>query len=410
LAALGGAAAGGEKQKLPVPALPFYKRKAPPLPAPEGRVVEVRTVAGLMKACDRPTAGTTVTLADGRYNLTRLIRLRGMKNVTIRGKSGDRNKVILDGSGVKKGELIWFESCDRVTVADLTLQNARVHGFTVKGESGAQRVRIYNCRVRNCWERYVKGTAPYDKERRPAKAPDEAVLKVRPAGGRVEWCLFEQDHPKKQKDWTGGNYIGGIDMMWLKNWVISDNVFLGIRGRTGEGRGAIFIWNNSEDVLVERNLIAGCDTGIALGNPSGAKLHVIRGTVCNNFVVRGAYKAVELVRTRDCKVYNNTVWSKDAGWDRTFHLFQGTAGAEVFNNLVRGRLRVDGKGARLVAGNLTGDMAGFFRAPEKGDLHLAPKGAAAARGKGRAVPEGVTDFDGQPRAGRVDLGADQLDK
>ena len=50
----------------------------------------------------------------------------------------------------------------------------------------------------------------------------------------------------------GFNYIGGMDIMCAKGWVISDNVFTGICGGTGEARGAIFLWHNSSDCLIER--------------------------------------------------------------------------------------------------------------------------------------------------------------
>jgi hypothetical protein len=70
----------------------------------------------------------------------------------------------------------------------------------------------------------------------------------------------------------GGNYIGGMDIMNAKGWVVSDNVFIGIHGLTGEARGAIFFWNQSFDCVIERNIILDCDTGIYLGN-GGMRLH-----------------------------------------------------------------------------------------------------------------------------------------
>lgn len=333
------------------------------------------------------------------YHLPGLLRLRGVKGFTLRGKSGDRTKVVLDGERAKVRELVWFESCRDVTVADLTVQNALVHGFTVKGESDVQGARIYNCRIRNFWERGIKGTAPYSKEeekkkKKMAVAPDEAVLKVRPSGGRIEHCLLENEHPKEMNDWTGGDYVGGIDMMWLKDWVVSDNVFLGIQGKNRQGRGAIFIWNNSEDVVVERNLVVGCDTGIAFGNPSGADRHMTRGVMRHNAIVRGNYKAIEVTRAADSKIHNNTVYSEDADWGRTFHVFDSRGGLEVFNNLVRGQLLVEDPSAK-VERNVSGPLPDFFLDPRKGDLRLSAQGRKGARGSGadleaviRSAPQG----------------------
>jgi hypothetical protein len=64
----------------------------------------------------------------------------------------------------------------------------------------------------------------------------------------VEYCLFVNDRPKRFEDDPtdtpqsfGGDYIGGIDAMYASGWTISDNVFTGIRGRTGAARGAVFL-------------------------------------------------------------------------------------------------------------------------------------------------------------------------
>ena len=104
-------------------------------------------------------------------------------------------------------------------------------------------------------------------------------------------------------------------MMWLKNWVISDNVFRGIQGLNNGGRAAVFIWNNSEDVIVERNHVLGCDTGLAFGNPSGGTTHVTRGVMRNNMVTRGNYKAIELARTN--ALSRSTITPCTATWRST---------------------------------------------------------------------------------------------
>jgi hypothetical protein len=385
----------------------FAQKKAPPLPPPTGPVIAVTNVEELFQACGKAAEGSTIFIADGTYFLPDLLRLRGLRNVTLRGKSGDRTRVILDGSRSKSRELLWIEASEGVTVADLTVQNAPVHAITVKGESNVQRPAIYNCSIRNFWERGIKGTAPFGKDGKMAtQAGDEAALKVRPRGGSIRYCLFQNDHPKTEGDWTGGDYIGGIDMMWLEDFTISDNVFIGIQGKNQKGRGAVFIWNNSERVTVERNLVVGCDTGLAFGNPSGGARHMTGGILRSNFIVRGSYKAIELARTASCEVSNNTVWSEDEGWDRTFHIFQGQGGTRVFNNLVRGKILIQDPDCK-VDGNLSGPLDGFFVNPKAGDLHLTAEGAAACAGKGLAVPAGSVDFDGQPRTGSVSPGADQ---
>jgi hypothetical protein len=126
----------------------------------------------------------------------------------------------------------------------------------------------------------------------------------------------------------------------------------------------------------------------------------------NNMVARGSYKAIELARTRDAQIYNNTVYS-DASFDRAFHAFQGSDGIRIFNNLVHGwGIRTDDAGS-IVENNLTGDFSSYFVDPSHALLHLTATGATAAAGKGQTVPNGMLDYDGELRPTPVALGADE---
>src|SRR5262249_34857356 len=153
--------------------------------------------------------------------------------------------------------------CSGVTVADLTLQNVRWNAFKINSDKRAHRVTLYNCVVRNAWQRAVKAPAVAERDRD----------RLAPRDCRVRYCLFFNHRPKRfsdaredRADNFNGNYLGGIDAMAARGWVISDNVFWGIRGRTSEARGAVFLWNDCRDCVVERNVVVGCDAGICLGN------------------------------------------------------------------------------------------------------------------------------------------------
>ena len=88
--------------------------------------------------------------------------------------------------------------------------------------------------------------------------------------------------------------------MFVAGWSIRDNVFVGIRGRTGEARGAVFLWHDARDCVIERNIIVDCDSGICLGNshkPDDVAVHCTNMVVRNNFVTRGP-KTASLLITR----------------------------------------------------------------------------------------------------------------
>lgn len=384
--------------------VPDWVAKAPPSTRPSGKLVRVGSVPELVRAVSRARAGTTMLLADGTYDLQRGLILRE-NGLAIRGESGDRSNVILDGSRCRDRHIVMVKGADDVLIADLTIQNGKDVGVNIKGEMDTQRTRIYNCTFRNLWVRAIKGTAPLEVRRGESDPHSQPALwKTRPTGGSVRYCAFLQDHRKAFDDWTGGDYVGGIDLMWLKDWVIADNVFIGIRGKKGDGRGAIFVWQHSENVVVERNLVVNCDTGICFGNNHGPSFHVTNGIIRNNFVVGGTSTPVEVCKTADVLVCNNTIWATDLTMP-TVYFHQTLRGGRIYNNLIHGRTKVDSFVAQ--ASNIVGDLSGYFVNPLKGDLHLTAA-AYEALGKGRPLTEAGEDFDREKRAPAPDIGADEM--
>ncbi|MCX7642677.1 MAG: SGNH/GDSL hydrolase family protein, partial [Armatimonadetes bacterium] len=118
--------------------------KAPPLPPPKGKVVRVTSVDELFDAIEKAEPNTAILLADGHYYLPRRLEIR-KHGITLRGESGRRERVILDGGKHQLGELIAITGCSDVTIADLTLQNVRWNGIKLDTDTGVHRVTIYNC-------------------------------------------------------------------------------------------------------------------------------------------------------------------------------------------------------------------------------------------------------------------------
>ena len=194
----------------------------------------------------------------------------------------------------------------------------------------------------------------------------------------MRYCLFINDDVTPNDEPYGGDYVSGIDAMWLQDWVIADNTFVNIRGQHGGGRGAIFVWVNSERVTAERNLIVNCDRGICFGNPSGDPLHMTGGVIRNNFIVAGAGQGIEVCRTRDTAVLNNTIFCARPGQQAVqFHQLAG-AGNRFLNNLLSGEVAVPGDVTS--AGNVSDALAGWFVNARAGDLRLTPEAAAGKAG------------------------------
>lgn len=395
----------GAAEPAVVPHRPWFP-KATPLPKPAGEVIRVATVEQLFAAADKVQPGGTILVAEGRYRLPRFFELR-TDGVTLRGESGNRDKVVLDGEG-RLGELVGITRAAGVTIADLTIQNATWNGFKINSDKGATRVTIHNCVIHNIWQRGIKG---------PAVPKDMREQQKLPADCRVQFCLFYNDRPKRFTDDPAdrpenfnGNYVGGIDVMYPKGWTISDNVFLGIQGRTREARGAVFLWHDAQDCLVERNIVVDCDCGICLGNshrPPGIAIHCTRCVVRNNFVVRCPENGILADYTRECKILHNTIHDPNPRLRRLIRLVHDNDGLVVSNNLLSGpAMRIESASPMTVENNRTKEMGGFFVSPADGDLHLKPGGLTAA-GTVKRLADVSEDIDRSLRPAWTAVGADQ---
>jgi hypothetical protein len=386
------------------PPMPGWLPSAPPLDAPPTDALGVSNVDELFRAAEEVEPGGTILLADGHYMMPRCFML-STDNVTVRSRSANRNKVILDGAQSRHGELVAVTACSGVTIADLTIQNIRHNGFKINSNRGVQKVTIHNCAIRNIWQRGVKGVRVP-----PGVEP--------PTDCRIAYCLFYNDRPKQFSDDStdtpenfGGNYIGGIDVMNARRWIIENNVFVGIHGRTGEARGAVFLWQGAENCLVQRNVIIDCDSGICLGNShrvSDDQIHCTQCIVRNNFLTRCPENGILADYTRDCAILHNTVHDPDSRLKRLIRVVHDNRGLQVVNNLLSGpSMRVETDDELQLDRNVTKVLTGSFVDAEHGDLHLknrVPGFVFSGKSVGGLPGD---DIDGQEREKRPDAGADE---
>ena len=372
--------------------------------SPRGEVVTVSNVHSLIDAVEGAKAGQTILVSDGHYFMPRYVEIRA-DDVTLRGASGFRERVVLDGARSKHGELLGVRRCRSVTIADLTIQNVKWNGFKINSETGVQDLTIHNCIIHNIWQRGVKGV----------KVPFENREVLRPKRCRIQYCLFYNDRPKRlsddEADIARGNYIAGIDVMYAKDWIISDNVFVGIQGRTGEGRGAIFLWFDTQDCVVERNIIIDCDVGLQLGNPhraGGVEYHCVRCVARNNFITRAPEAGIVTVYTKDCRVLHNTVHDPHSRMGRLLRTVFVNDALVVAGNLLSGpAMSHESSSAVRFTNNPVGDLTSAFVDPDRGDLHLTVTGVDLCP-RATRVAEAVEDIDRQARRPETTVGADAL--
>ena len=389
------------------PPLQSWFPKAPPLPPPQGEVIRASTVEELFEAVKRVKPGGTILIADGHYYMPRYLGIE-TDNVTMRSESGKRERVIIDGINSRHGELVGVSRCSGVTIANLTIQNIMWNGFKINSNTNVQKVTIYNCIIHNIWQRGVKGVG----------VPEENREAIRPRDCRIQYCLFYNDHaktfandPKDTPENFNGNYVGGIDAMYATDWIVSDNVFIGIQGRTRSARGAIFIWHDARNCVIERNIIIDCDMGIAMGNSHrgpGTKIHCTGFIVRNNFVTRAPESGILADYTNDCKILHNTVHDPENRLRRLIRLVHDNDGLLVANNLLSGpEIRKESSSRITYGQNLEKVLTEYFVDTAKGNLHLK-KSVKEFVGKTELLPEVTEDIDQQPRSKTPEIGADEL--
>jgi hypothetical protein len=378
--------------------------KAPALPKANGPTVLVSNVWELIDALNNAKADQTILIEDGHYMMPRYVEISA-DNVTLRSASGHRERVIIDGAESRHKELLGVRACSGVTIADLTIQNIQCNGFKINSETNVQNLTIYNCIIHNIWQRGVKGV----------RVPKENRDAIRPKNCRIQYCLFYNDRPKRLSDDPAdiakGNYIAGIDVMFAKDWIISDNVFVGIQGRTYEGRGAVFLWHDSQDCVIERNIIIDCDVGLQLGNPykpDEIQYHCVRCIARNNFITRAPEAGIVAVYTKDCKILNNTIQDPASKLQRLLRTVFTNDGLIIANNLLSGPgIRNESEREITFLNNIIKDVSDDFIDPARGDLHLKSN-ATEAIDKGKPIAQAVEDIDRQPRDSKPDIGADEL--
>jgi len=384
-----------------------------------GTTWNVSTYTQLRSACQNCLPCDEIIIAAGTYDLTSVYLQLNSHHVIIRGATGDPDDVIINGHGMNveqaptEGLAI---NNDSITVMDLTVANLWGNGIHLRGELDVDDTWIDNVTTLNVGERHIKGS--HGSEISEGMVIENVYML------QTEARQTREGHPVDPD-----NYIGGIDCMGTKGWLIRDNVAEGIVGASNGGRGAIFLWNGIEDVTIERNQIFDCATGICIGNPSGPSnshltpWHSEGGIIRNNMIVRGDYIALELCNTKDMKVYSNTIYSADATYFRTLHIYDEadegqTTNLDIVNNVVRGDVRDNSSGDWSVSaieamGNIVDDAgtqvtSSWFTDVDTGDLHLTEY-ATDALDAGDDLADVTDDFDEESRSSTPDMGADEVE-
>jgi hypothetical protein len=353
------------------------------------------TITELVDAAASLSPGDTLLLRDNTYTIPSYAIVIRTDRVVIGGLSGSREKVIVAGAGMNGGiDHGFWVSADHVTIRDMTIQSVRYH--CIQTDVNTDSIKVINCILRDGGEQLLK--VPYSASE---PSPSEA--------GLVEGCLF---------DFTAGiaarGYTGGIDCHYAKNWIVRNNIFKNIRSpEDAPAEHAVHFWTNSENTLVENNVIVDCDRGIGFG--LGDVAHrggVIRNNMIYHRAIGGNDRADVGIGLETCdsaRVYNNTIYFENDYPNAIEYRFAATTGVLIANNLTNKTIRGRDNAAAALSANVATAQAGWFRSLSSGDLHLVTGSIAAVIDQGIPVDGLTCDIDGdiRPRGGGIDIGADE---
>lgn len=377
----------------------------PRLEKPTGRVLEVRTESQLQWAVNNLKSGTTILIAPGTYQLSSTLNIRGgVKNVALRGASPERGKVVLKGRGMANKDFgnvphgIMVSDATDVLIANLSVGDVWYHPVTLQGGLGCKRVHLYNVRLFDAGEQFLK-VNPNDK----GGGADECI---------VEYCVFEYTRTARH------NYTQGMSVHTCANWVVRYNLFRNIRGPKGDGAvgGCIDFWHGSKNTLVEGNVMVNCRMGIRLGIVKLKDGHDHEGGVVRNNVFWRQPGAVEepdagiiIADSPGAKVLHNTIILNGTYSGGAIE-YRWSDNVTIANNLCDTRTWKREEATGQEEGNVVrGDANSLFVSLGSADLHLSAKGAASLDKVARRR-DCLTDLDGKKRSEMTDVGADEFAK
>ena len=362
-----------------------------------GEVVTVGTANALIQAIRSANAtggNMTILIEDGTYQVatTASYPYITANNLVIRSLSGDRDAVILTGTGMKSVnplvEIGLSVVGNNITIADLTIRDVGNHGISTQGDS----MFVHNVRIQNTYEQMLKGTAGGD-------GADNAI---------VQCSLFE--YPGG----VGPNwYIGGLDIHRGDNWVVRDNIFKNIISpSTAVAEHAIHFWNRSSNNTIERNWIVNCDRGIGFG--LGDSPHE-GGIIRNNMIYNDGQSefsdvGIGLESSSGAKVYNNTIFITYP--NAIEYRFATSRANDIQNNLTNRQIRQRNGGMAMVNNNFTKSKKDWFVNVSTGDLHLVERISSVVDQGASLLKDVPEDFDqvSRPKGIQLDIGAHEYEQ
>ncbi|GAB3676050.1 right-handed parallel beta-helix repeat-containing protein [Salinisphaera aquimarina] len=272
--------------------------------------VQVNSIPALRDAIEAaPATGAIIVLAPGDYHQVRQIVIRDRDHLTITGATTDFHDTVISGPGINdhrvRSNIVVDHSKD-VTLRNMTLENSAYHGVQIDYDS--DHFTANNLKTWDNGESGFKVTSPSHAH------GDDSYSDY----GTIENCLIGFTSTGQR------GVVEGIDIVGAVAWDIRNNRLEHIRKANGRAAYAIFAKGNSQDVVIENNVVRNSSVGLSFGGGgTGAKFfrngdtryETRRGVIRNNLVYGTDDVGIYLNKARDFEVYGNIVidTGKDTG-------------------------------------------------------------------------------------------------
>jgi hypothetical protein len=302
-----------------------------------------------------------LVLLDGFYSVQNTLHIKG-DHITLSSKSGNRHNVVISGQGMRKSREI--NNLIRVsgkyfTLDGITLQQAGNHLIQIAGEHNADFPTIKNCVLKDSYEQLFK--VSYNRK-----------TKISSDNGLIENCEFT---------YTAGIgpqfYIGGIDVHGGHNWIVRNNFFSNIASPSRMvAEHAIHFWNNTKNILVEKNTIVDCDRGIGFGLDNRPTQG---GIITGNLILHSnnahpfADSGIIIEESPNTQVINNKIFLAHNYTNAIEYRFPSTINTLISGNLTNKSIRKR-NGAKAILSNNTfsKDLSDYLSNEELKALSFEP--------------------------------------
>lgn len=318
-----------------------------PLGAPPAghTVVTVNSLTALQNEINNASGPKTIYISPGIYDGTTSpyagsgigIQVRN-SNITIRSTTGNPDDVVIDMGqwnancgyygdypGVQMGFVIADyllginDTLENITIADITIRDARYHNIQIQGEYHPRNILIHNVKLINAGQQLLK----VNPESLSNPVPNSNITVA------CSWIGYETTTATTAQG-QNGSYTNGVDIHAGYDCIIRDNVFQNIinnpNGIDQPAGAAILVWTNSINTVIERNRIIDCDKGIDVGNwgQNSSTYLCNNGVIVRNNVIRGkigqvnnydgpgfegSQQGISICNSIHVKVLGNTVYN-----------------------------------------------------------------------------------------------------